>query len=217
MCLSGERRMRIARRTKGFTLVELLVGMLVTSIVLSAVATFAFALSVATNAGDDTALKQAQLRQATVRIRDLVATCQLLCAAPGNDLVIWKDDNNDHRINLNELVYLERGDSGNLLRLCRFSAPGNPVETLDYLTLPTTKSQFLVNYGATYTSLIPACRDVQFAFYPAPPPMAQCLMISLVLTENGANHPYEIVAALQSRAGHLLNSAGTALVASDDD
>ncbi len=215
----GEMRMRTARYTKGFTLVELLVGMLITSIVLSAVATFAFALSVATNAGDDTAVKQVQLRQATLRIRDLVATCQLLCAAPGNDLVIWKDDNNDHRINLNELVYVERGDSCNLLRLCRFSAPDNPVETLDYLAQAPTKSQFLANYGATYTSLIPVCRDVQFAFYPASSPVtqAQCLMISFVLTENGGDHPYEIVAALQSRAGYLLNSAGTALATSDDD
>ncbi len=197
---------------------ELLVGMLITSLVLSAVATFAFALSVASTAGDDMAVTQVQLRQVTVWMRDLVATCQLLCAAPANDLIIWKDDNNDHRINLNELVYVERGDSCNLLRLCRFTAADNPVETLDYLALATTKSQFLANYGATYTSLIPACRDVQFAFYPPSSPVtqAQCLMISFGLTGKGAAHPYEIVATLQSRAGHLLNSAGTALVADDD-
>ncbi len=212
--------MRSARHTKGFTLVELLVGMLITSIVLSAVATFAFALSAASTAGDDTAVKQAQLRQATLRIRDLVGTCRLLCAAPGNDLVIWRaDDNGDHQINVNELVYVERGDTCDVLRLCQLAAADNPSVTLASLTLATTKSQLLANYSATHASLVPVCRDVQFAFYPVAPPVtqAQCLMISFLLTENGSDHPYEIVAALQSRAGYLLNSAGTALVAADDD
>lgn len=205
---------------KGFTLVELLVGMLITSIVLSAVATFAYALSAASAAGDDTAVKQAQLRQATVRIRDLIGTCQLLCAAPGNDLVIWRGDKNgDHQINVNEMAYLERGDTCEFLQLCQFYAGDDSPVALGDLALATTKSQLLMRHNPNYTSLIPACRDVQFAFYPVAPPVtqAQCLMISFLLTEDGSDHPYEIVAALQSRAGHLLNAAGNALVASDDD
>ncbi len=212
--------MRSARHIKGFTVIELLVGMLITSIILSAVATFAFAMSVASAASGDTAVKQAQIRQAMVRIRDLVATCKLLCAAPGNDLAIWRaDDNSDGQINLNELVYIERGNSRNLLQLCQFSTADNPRVNLSDLALETTKSQLVSTYGATCVPLIPACRDVQLAFYPVPPPItrAQCLMISFLLTENGSEHPYEIVVALQCRAGYLLNAAGNALVASDDD
>jgi prepilin-type N-terminal cleavage/methylation domain-containing protein len=215
----GESRRRTVRHRQGFTLIELLVGMLITSIILSAVAAFAFALSVATTASGDTAAKQAQLRQATVRLRDLVGTCKLLCAAPGSDLVIWReDDNNDNRINVNELVYIERGEACDRLRLCRFAAADNPSLTLAELALATTKAQLEASYGVTYTPLVPVCRAVQFAFYPAAPvTAARCLRISFGLTENGVDHPYEIVAALRGRAGHLLKPAGDALVACDDD
>ncbi len=211
--------MRIARH-KGFTLIELLIGMLITSIILSAVATLAFALSTASMAGGDTAVKQTQLRQTTLRINDLVGTCRLLCAAPGNDLVVWRaDDNADGQINVNELVYLERGEACTLLRLCQFAAAGNPPVALSDLALAATKAQLQASGSPTYTPLIPACKNVQFAFHPVPPPLtyANCLMISFELTENGVDHRYEIVTALRSRAAHLLNPTGDALVARDDD
>ena len=211
--------MRIARHN-GFTLIELLIGILITSIILSAVATFAFALSNATMVTGDTAVKQAQLRLATLRINDLVGVCQLLCAAPGNDLAVWRaDDNGDGKINVNELVYIERGDACTMLRLCQFASTDNPVVTLSDLALGATKPQFQATCYPTYTLLIPACRDVTFAFHPVPPPVTyvDCLMVSFQLTENGAEHRYEVVAALRGRAAHLLNQTGDALVATDDD
>lgn len=212
--------MRIVGHARAFTVIELLVGMLITSIVLSAVATFAFALSTVSLASGDTAVTQAQLRQATLRLGDLVGTCRLLCATPGNDLVLWRaDDNADNQINVNELVYIERGDACNLLRFCQFTAADNPQVALSDLAIAATKSQFLSSYTVTYTPLIPKCTDVEFAFFPVPPPLplAKCLMVSFTLTENGADHQYESVATLRSRAGHLLNDASDALVATDDD
>ena len=47
---------------KGFTLVELLVALMVTSIILAAVATLAFAMGSVKDSTDDTSSKQAQLR-----------------------------------------------------------------------------------------------------------------------------------------------------------
>jgi hypothetical protein len=194
--------------------------MLIMSIVLSAVATFAFALSTASMVSGDTAVKQAQLRQATLRIDDLIGSCPLLCAAPGNDLAVWRaDDNADGQINVNELVYLERGEARTMLRLCQFAAADNPPVPLSDLALATTKPQFQANCHPTYVSLIPGCKDAAFAFHPVPPPLTyvDCLMISFQLTENGVDHRYEIVTALRARAGHLLNQTGDALVATEDD
>ncbi len=212
--------MPIARHIQGFTLIELLVGMLITSIILSAVATFAFALSNASMVTGDTAVKQAQLRLATLRLNELVGACQLLCAAPGNDLVVWRaDDNGDGQINVNELVYVERGDARTILRLCQFASTDNAPVILSDLALTATKLQLQSSGHPTYALLVPACKDVAFAFHPVPPPLTyvDCLMVSFQLTENGIDHRYEIVAALRGRAGHLLNKTGDALVSGDDD
>jgi prepilin-type N-terminal cleavage/methylation domain-containing protein len=212
--------MQMARHRNGFTLIELLVGMLITSIILSAVATFAFALSNASMVTGDTAVKQAQVRLATLRLNDLVGACQLLCAAPGNDLAVWRaDDNGDGQINVNEVVYLERGDDRTMLRLCQFASTDNSPVTLSDLALTATKLQLQASGHPTYTLLIPACKDATFAFHPVPPPLTyvDCLMVSLQLTENGVDHRYEMVTALRGRAGHLLNKTGDALVTGDDD
>jgi prepilin-type N-terminal cleavage/methylation domain-containing protein len=208
-------------RVVGFTLIELLVGMMITSIILSAVATLAFAMSVASTLSGDTSARQTQIRQATLRLWDLVDSCKLLCAAPGNDLVVWRADDRpaNNQINVNELVYIERGDAGNLLRFCQVTSADNPAVTLSALALPSTKSQLLASGTVTYTPLIPQCQDVAFAFYPVPVPLARatCLKVSFTLTENGVGHRYEIVAALRAHAANLLNAAADAIVATDDD
>jgi prepilin-type N-terminal cleavage/methylation domain-containing protein len=209
--------MQRIRRAKAFTLIELLVGLVVTGILLSAVATLAFAMSSAQTASGDTAFKQAQVRQATLYLAELIGHCQLVCAAPGTDLVVWREDTNgDQHINVNELVYVERGPGGNLLRLCWLSSAGNPEITLAELALPTTKEQLLANATGTYVLLLPQCANVQFR-WDADPPRTRLLDVSFDLSENQITHRYEVNTALRAWAGHLLNASGTALVSRDDD
>lgn len=210
--------MRMDRHVKAFTLVELMVGLMVTSIILAAVATLAFALSTGATAGSDYAYTQAQIRRATVYVSDLIAQCSLICAAPGYDLAIWRsDDNNNGRINLNELVYLERGADRQYLRLCGFESTSNPEIALADLASPTAKGQFITAYGAHYTPLIPDCSDAQFSFLGVPPPRTAVLGITFEFAEDRTMHQYEIVAAARCLAVHRLNAAGDAIVATDDD
>jgi len=71
-------------RNKGFTLVELMVvTLIVTGIIMSAIATLAFAFSSAYDATDDTDRKQAQVRYASLRISELIRHCKLICAVSG--------------------------------------------------------------------------------------------------------------------------------------
>ncbi|MEN6578117.1 MAG: prepilin-type N-terminal cleavage/methylation domain-containing protein [Phycisphaerales bacterium] len=203
---------------RAFTLVELMVGLMVTSVILSAVATLAFAMSHASTAGGDYAHTQAQIRRATVYVSDLITRCRLICAAPGDDLAIWKsDDNGNGRLNLNELVYLERGSTHQYLRLCAFASVANPEIDLDDLTSTTTKTQFVSNYGGNYTALIPECNEAQFSFLDGAPPATGSLAITFEFEENNATRQCEIVATARCRAAHLLNAAGDALVTTDDD
>ncbi len=211
--------MQRIRYTKAFTLVELLVGLSIISILLTAIATLAFAMNSAGRVAGDTAFRQAQVRQATVRITELVGKCRLICAAPGNDLVIWSvddKDNGDDRINLNELAYIERGTNRDMLRLCRFNSADNPQKSLSDLALAATKAQLIANYPTEYIPLIPDGTNVQFTLDVAPP-RSELLAISFEVTESDTVNTYQIVTAVRCRAAHLVNDAGTALVAADDD
>ena len=157
--------MRDTRYEDGFTLVELLVALMVVSIIFTAVATLAYALGAVNDATNDMAEKQAQVRFATLRISELIRHCKLVCAAPCNDLAIWRaDDSNAGQININELVYIERGSNRNYLRLCEFPpSDTSPVNLSDIKMLATS------GYSVTYMPLIPECNNVEFRFDVSPP------------------------------------------------
>lgn len=208
--------MNTTRHIRAFTLVELLVALVVTSILLLAVTTLAFAMSSATRDSDDTILKQAQLRQARLRVEELISHCRLICAAPGDDLAVWQaDSNGDNQINVGELVYIERGDGLNTLRLCQFPATEADVVTLQDLAQATTKEALISKYVERYARLIPVCENVEF--HPdAAPPFTRRITVSFRLAENGVVHPHEVTVALRAWAGHLLSADGTTLVTDDD-
>ncbi len=200
--------MRDTKYEKGFTLVELLVALVVTGIVLAAVATLAFAIGTANDATDDTSQKQAQVRYATLRISELIRHCKLICGTPGSDVAIWRADDNG-QININELVYIEKGTDGDYLRLCEFpSSDTSPVNLSDIETLSTS------GYSVTYVPLVPQCSNVQFSF-DAPPPNSRFMSISFDILENGIIRQYQISAALRGWAGNLLDGSGN--IVSDDD
>ena len=71
--------MRKTKYNKAFTLAELLVALMVTSIVLAAVATLSFVIGSANDSTGDIAVKQAQIRFATIKIRDLIGSCRTIC------------------------------------------------------------------------------------------------------------------------------------------
>jgi len=203
--------MRDTRYKKGFTLVELLVALIVTGIVLAAVATLAFAMGAANDATDDSSKKQAQVRYATLRISELIRHCKLICGTPGGDLAIWRaDDNGDGQVNINELVYIERGTGRDYLRLCEFpSSDTSLVNLSDIETLSTS------SYDVTYVQLIPQCSDVQFSL-DVVPPNSRFVSIVFDVLENDIVHQYQISAALRGWAGNLLDGSGDNIVSDDD-
>jgi len=198
------------RYEKGFTLVELLVALVVTGIVLAAVATLAFAMGAANDVADDSSQKQAQIRHATLRISELIRHCKLICGTPGDDLAVWRaDENDDGQININELVYIERGAGGDYLRLCQFpSSDTSLVNLSDIGTLSTG------DYSVTYVPLVPQCSNVEFSF-DAAPPNSRFMSISFDILENGIIRQYQISDTLRGWAGNLLD--GSSNIVSDDD
>ena len=203
--------MQNTRYRSGFTLIELLLALIVSGIILSAVATLAFAVRVANDTTDDMSQKQAQIRYTTLRLSDLIRHCRLICGTSNSDLAVWRtDDNADGQININELIYIERGLSKDYLRLCEFPSSDSSIVNLsDVQTLSTG------SYSVTYIMLVPECSNVEFSLDTVPP-YSRFVSISFDILENEIVHRYQINAALSSWAGNLLDAGGNSIVSDDD-
>lgn len=184
--------MRDTKRAKGFTLVELLMALMVTSIILAAVATLAYAMSSAGDAADDTIQKQAHLRYATLRLSELIKYCKLVFVVNSNYVIIWQaDDDNDKLFDNNERAYIQKYNGG--LRLLEFDSLGNQVSTM----------------------LIPQCSNIEFETDTAPM-WTQQLTISFDLVEGGVSSRYQINTAMRSPVEHLLDESGSFILTDDD-
>jgi type II secretory pathway pseudopilin PulG len=194
----------------GFTTVELLVALTVCSIVLTAVASLAYALGSAGRSTDEISAHQMALRCATVRITDLVKHSVMAFATPDSEIALWTgDDNNDGLINGSELVYvLTTAES---LRLLDF--PGQNLSvTIDNIETGVAKTTLVSNTDERYMTILPECSNVQFNLTDG-----TFVSILLDLTENGITSTYQICTRLRCSAQHLLNSAGQLDGGGDDD
>ena len=220
--------MRRAVYKKGFTLVELMVALIVTGIIMSAIATLTFAFSSAYDASDNTDRKQAQVRYASLRISELIRHCKLICARNGGDLVIWRNDNvsgGENKIDPGEIVYIELDN--NRIRILDFPScpswlvnafrqPLFQASLLGWLQDSWIKTTLMAYCDEEYVVVVPECSNVQFLFDDSPP-QSQFVNISFELTENGVVRQYHIDSALRCWAGHLLNEDADGLVEIDDD
>jgi len=208
--------MKSRKRRNGFTLVELIIAMIVTSIIATAVVTLAYALEKANDETDDTSKKQAQIRFAAIRISELIRHSRLVCYAGSNDLAVWRaDDDNNNQISISELVYIECGSAQNHLQLCEFTSSNTTAINISSIGAFASNWWSAYSADASYTSLVPQCRNVDFGFQPALPPQSKFVIISYNVDENGASHQYQISAALLGWAGNLLDGGGN--IVSDDD
>jgi len=215
--MSKTKRLSSGSNRSGFTLVELSVALIVSSVVLTAVATLAYALSSANDSTDDTSRKQAQVRYTTLRISDLIRHCKLICFAGPDDFAVWRgDDNDDGQINIGELVHVEKGAGGEHLQLCEFPVSGSdPIVDLSDIRAFSTNWWSAYNVDENCTVIIPQCSNVQFSF-DVLPPQTRFVSISFDLVEDDISRQYQINAFVRGWAGNLLNEAGDALVSDDD-
>jgi len=199
----------------GFTLIELSMALMVTSIVLTAVATLAFALGRANDSTDDTSQKQAQVRYASLRISQLIRNSKLICSTYGDDLAIWRaDDNGDGKINPAELVYLEAGEDRSHLWLLEFTS-GSSIVSLSSIKNGSAKSELILSCDERRVVLVPQCSNVQFSL-DTDAPKSKLVSVSFDMVQKSVTRRYQINAALACWAGHLLDENGDNIVNDDD-
>lgn len=204
----------------GFTLAELLVALMVTAIVLAAVGSLAYAMSSANDSSDDTSLKQAQVRSATMRITDLIRNAKLICAAPTDSIAIWRADaDSNKKINSDELVYIQSNSARDKIQLIQYNRPAsyNTTFTLAQIQSGAAKSTLDSACVKTTVELIPQCSGVLFSLDNAAiPQKSKLASVKFSITENDAVRTYEICGAVMGPAFNLLNSSNV-IVSGDDD
>lgn len=109
--------MKAVDKNKGFTLVELMMALIISSIVLAAVVTLAGATTAANDATVQMGRQQGQLRQMSMRLTDLIRRANLVTTAAADGFQLWHDKNADGLATVNELTQVARGLDGNTLTI----------------------------------------------------------------------------------------------------
>ena len=183
---------------------------------MTAVVTLAYALDTVNDVTDDTGKMQAQIRFAALRISELIRHSRLVCYAGGDDLAVWRaDDDNDGQISISELVYVECGSDKDHIRLCEFPSSNDTAINISSIGAFATNWWSAYSADVNYTSLMPQCSNVDFGFLPALPPQSEFVTISFDVVENGVARQCQINATLRGRAGNLLDEGNN--IVSDDD
>jgi prepilin-type N-terminal cleavage/methylation domain-containing protein len=226
-------KIRRAKLTKGFTLVELMVALIVTGIIMSAIATLAFAFTTANDASSDSDRKQAQVRYASLKLSEMIRQSKLVCATVDNSIVLWKADDNpkNDEIDLFELTYIDAGSNRDSLKIIEFSSyPTWISDWWDHLKvvydqgleiwalgLDSVKERLFSDCETTEIEVIAGCSNVQFSFdNPDEPSKSRFVNISFDLTENGEVRQYHIDSAIRCWAGNQISADGRGIIDDDD-
>jgi prepilin-type N-terminal cleavage/methylation domain-containing protein len=105
------------RQLDGFTLVEMMIALMVASVVMAAVATLASATTSAHLATDTMGREQAQLRQVSMRLADLIRRANRVMSTSSEGFQLWHDANADGLATADELMLVSRGTGANTLKI----------------------------------------------------------------------------------------------------
>ncbi len=201
---------------------ELMVAIVITGFIMSAVAGLAFAFSSANDSSDETATIQAQVRFTELRLKELINHSRLVCAKTNQDLILWSGDaDGDNNMDVAEIVYIETGSDNNYIQLLEFKSAQawlingfDSCNKMNILPIADVKLSFIGGTVYSRTKFIKSCSNVSFTLDKAAP-NTEFVNISFDINVNGISQNYQINAKLHCWAGNLLDSSG--YLVTDDD
>lgn len=200
---------------KGFTVAELLVALMITSIVLAAVGTLAFAVGNAQKSTENMNESQARLRYATMRIGEFIRHARLALSIPTNGIAVWTaDDNNDGQINGSELVYIESyaSEGTEQLHILEFPNQSLPV-TIGDISDGTARAALINATDERITVVFDDCSNIAFTHVT---PTAAFVNLTFSIAEGSITTTYQISARVDGSADNLMDAGGE-LTGGDDD
>jgi prepilin-type N-terminal cleavage/methylation domain-containing protein len=181
------------RHQGGFTLLELVMGMLISGIILLAVATLSFALGRGQEVTDLMINHQAVIRSASVRIPELVHNGLAVWMANDGDLVIWTGDaNGNRRIEVSELAYLMINTTGKRIELMTCAGLDTPVTAAEIVS-GAAESIITASSFKTVTPLVSNCTNMQFLMQGY-----KYVIIRFNLTAETGSRDYQICARVRA-------------------
>ncbi len=160
-------------RYGGFTFAELLMAMMVTTIILTAVITLASAFGHARDATERMSETQTVLRTATIRVSDAIRFSNRVVSATATEIQLWTDLDADGKM-----------------------------EAGEYQTLGTDGTSLTLTGASGVVTMIPVCENVQFLVDVAAPNTRR-ICVAFDLRENGQTRHYEISSSLWASDRHV--------------
>lgn len=216
------KRSKSGLQKKGFTLAELLVALTVSSIVLGAVGTLAFAMGTANKSLDEASEAQTYSRFSTLSLRDTLRYGRQAFATPDGYIAIWQADNNsDGLIDGAELTFFRvLGEELQLREFAFTNGEVAPEVTIAQIEDGTAYSDLVQlassngNVDNRQTLKLPDCSEVTFTI--GDPPANKYLNLTYKLTENGVATKYQVNTRLMCSADNLIDYGAGQIVGDDD-
>jgi prepilin-type N-terminal cleavage/methylation domain-containing protein len=211
----GQGARMTVRKHSGFTFVELMVALIVSSIIFSAIASLAYAVGAANDSSTEISTSQARIRFATVRIQQLLKEAKLITLSGSDDLAVWTSDlDNDNEIDPREVLFTETGSERNYIKFLDFPAASPGTVTLASLKDGSAKTSLVSLCNERRIEIIPNCSNV--SFYPSNVSQQDDFVcISFDYPEENRTRHWQISSKLLCHADNLIN--GTNIESSDDD
>jgi len=204
------------KNNHGFTIVELLVTLMVSSIILSAVATLAFAISSASKGNEEIIQKQSRIRFAQVRLKELIQNCKMICNATTTDIAIWKSDSDsDNKIDFGELVYIDAATTPGSLKIIEFENTVGSSILLSEITSGVIKGWLIANRLKSQSVIFDDCQNISFSF-DVVPPRSRIATIGFEYAGPDSIKKYEISSKMICNSSYLLTPANVLVILDDD-
>lgn len=197
-------------RQGGFTLIELVVGMLIAGIILLAVATLSFAIGRGQEVTDLMIENQSMMRSLSIRMPELVRNSLAVWMDADGDLAIWTADaDNNRQIEASELTYLIANTAGSRIEVMT-CAGFSTAFTIAEIQNGSAKAAIKSSVFKQIVPVVKDCTNMQFFMQGY-----KYVILRFQLPEENGSRDYQVCARARGDATAWIQ--GGALVGTDDD
>jgi hypothetical protein len=189
------------------TLTELVLGMVITAIILSAVATLSFALGTAKTTTDNLNENQTEIRLALIRLDELIGNSIIVRKTVSGSIALWTgDENGNNALDGSEVAYIKDDSQNSRITIITYPDSFATVSNIDNILNGTVLG------SQKKTVLIDDCININFSVTDN-----QLVNINFDHYLDGQLIPYSFSTKLRASAEYLIDPFTGQIDNTDDD